>query len=214
MRAAEPELFNAPKTFFSAVDWSHDGLSTKVGELAERIDLFVGGLRTCEDSSGTYFQMGGSTVVLKNGALRFDYILNAKIELPNTQDRFRLLIESRPENDLREPLSPGARRSTESADVSPQVSDTSQLSAFLQFITQEKGKWFIKADGGVQVDFPPDPFTRLRFQRSFSFGSWRLTGEETFFWLQSLGAGASTQIDLEMHLDNCMLFRGSTQVVW
>ncbi len=213
-QTGEPELFNAPKTFYKAVDWSHTGLSNKVGELAERIDLFIGGLRTCEDSSGSNFQVGGSTAVLKNGALRFDYILNAKIELPNTQDRFRLVIESRPQNDLREPLSPGTRSSTESTDVSPQVAEASQLSTFLQFMTQEKGKWDIKADGGVEVDFPPDPFTRLRFQRALSFGSWRLTGEETLFWYQSLGLGESTQINLDIHLESCMLFRAAAQVVW
>lgn len=213
-QAAEPEKPKAPGTFFTNLDRMHDVLSQDVGVLADRIDLFLGGLRTCEDSSGSYIQAGGSVAVHKNGDVLFDHTLNAKVDLPNTRDRFRFVLESHPDKDFREPLSPGARTSTQSGTLSQEGSDITKVSSALQFILHEKRKWLISADGGVQMQFPLDPFSRVRFKRELSFGWWRLTGEETVFWFESLGAGESTKIDLEMYLPNCTLLRGTSQAVW
>jgi hypothetical protein len=216
VQAAEPESAKtrAPDTFFTTLGRAHDILSQDVSVLADRIDLFLGGLRTCEDSSGSYIQAGGSAAVHKNGDVLFDHTLNAKVDLPNTRDRFRFVVESHPDKSFREPLSPGARTSTESNTLSQEGSDITKVSSALQFILQEKRKWLISADGGVQMQFPPDPFSRVRLKREFSLGWWRLTGEETVFWFESLGAGESTKIDLEMHLPNCTLLRGTSQAVW
>jgi len=213
-RAAEPESAKARGTFYDTMERTHDVLSQELGALADRMDLFLGGLRTCEDSSGSYIQAGGSVAVHKNGDVLFDHTLNAKFDLPNTRDRFRFVLESHPDKDFREPLSPGARSSTQSDTLSQQGSDITKFSSALQFVLQEKRRWFISVDGGAQVQFPLDPFSRLRFRRQFSFGWWRLTAEETVFWFESLGAGESTQIDLEMYLPNCTLLRGTSQAVW
>lgn len=212
--AEAPVSSPEPEGFLKKMDRSHDILSEQLSALAGRIDLFMGGLRVCEDSKETYVQVGGNVIIRKDGEVRFDHVLRANIVLPNTQDRFRLLFESAAERDL-QPVSPGSRRATETESLSQVSSDITNLKAALQYATQEKQKWHFSADAGAEVQLPPDPFGRLRLKRSFSLGDeFRLNFAETIFWFTSEGPGAKTQIDLEKHLFSSMLFRSTTEALW
>ena len=200
--------------FLKTLDRSHETLSREIDLFSERIGLFLGGDRICEISEDSYIQAGVSTVLLRGGAIRFDRILRAKIDLPNTQRRFRLLLESDPERNFREILSPGERSSTETENLTPQGPGTN-FSAALQYVMQERRKWLMSLDAGIEVEFPPDPFARARLKRSFTAGDWRFTFGETLFWFVSLGPGASTHFDVEQYLSFCeLLFRASTEIVW
>lgn len=174
----------------------------------------MGGLRVCEDSTESYVQTGATAIVLKDGGLRFDHILRANLILPNSQDRFKLLLERAPENDL-EPLSPGARSATESDTLSQAGSNLTNFTAALQYVTQEQNKWYFSTDAGVDVQWPPDPFGRVQFRRSFSLGEeLKVNFGETIFWFTSVGIGEKTQLDLEKELSNCMLFRATAEALW
>ncbi len=210
---SEPPTKNSGM-FLGTLERSHDTLSREIDLFSERIDLFLGGDRTCEISQDSYIQVGASTVLLRGGGIRFDRVLRAKIDLPNTQRRFRLLLESDPEKNFRETLSPGGRSSTETETLTPQGPGTS-FSAALQYVMQERMKWLMSLDAGIEVEFPPDPFARARLKRSFTAGDWRFTFGETVFWFVSLGPGSSTQFDVEQYLSFCeLLFRGSTELIW
>jgi hypothetical protein len=199
--------------FLKRLDKKHAALSQDLSALAERIDLFMGGLRVCQDSTETYVQAGGTVIMLKDGGLRFDHILQANIILPNTQDRFKLLLERTPDN--LQPLSPGARSATESATLAQAGSNVTNVTAALQYVRREQQKWLFNADAGVEVTWPPDPFGKLRFSRLFPLGEdLRINFSETLFWYTSIGAGQRAQIDLEMYLSNCMLFRTTAEALW
>jgi hypothetical protein len=204
-------------TFLQRIDASHEAFSREIDDLSQRLDMFLGGDRTCEISQDSYLQVGASAVLLKSGKVVFDRILRAKIDLPNTQDRFRLLLESDPEKNFREPLSPGARSSTESPTLAEQ-GPGQNFSAAIQYVTQEKMNWAASLDAGIEAQFPPDPFARGKVKRSYSFGEdWRFTFGETLFWFVSLGPGSSTQFDLEKHIPTSFcqsLFRSSTVATW
>jgi hypothetical protein len=210
LAASEPE---PPGRFLRTLERSHDAFSSEVGRFAERIDLFLGGNRVCEDSQESYIHAGVSTVLRENGDVRFDRILRARFDLPNTEDRFKLLIESDPERDFRELTSPGARDSTETTSLTPRGTGTS-LSAALQVALQERRQWRSSLDAGAQMGIPPDPYTRFRLRRSLSSTHWRFTFGETLFWFASLGIGSSTQFDLERQLSSCLLLRSTTEALW
>jgi hypothetical protein len=213
--AADPEPSpNTNKTPDTVLDRSHEVISRQVDEISGRIDMFLGGKRVCEDSTGSYVQAGGSVALPGDREVRFDHVLRVKLVLPNTRDRLRVLLESDPEKDVQEPLSPGARSPTESESFTKERSDVTKLSAALQFALQEWRKFQFNIDAGARVRLPPDPFARFGIKRAYSVGEWRILGSETVFWFDSLGAGEKTQVDVERHVYNCILFRATSEVGW
>ena len=213
MAAPASEQRKDSETILETLERSHDTLSRELDTLSERVDLFLSGSVTGEESKESYVRAGLSTVFLKGGEIRFDRVFSAKIDLPNTEKRFHLLLESDPERGFRNPVSPGARSSTESETLTRQGPGTN-FSTAIQYLLQERRKWLMSLDGGIQVEFPPDPFARARLRRSFAYGNWRFTFAETLFWFVSLGPGESTQFVIERNLPGAMLLRCATEALY
>ncbi len=211
---AAPPPGESKSKILSTLERTHEIISVQVDELSERIDAFLGGGKTCDYATGSTVQAGGSVVFLKDGTVLFNQALRAKINLPKAKERFKLLLETDPEREIREPLGPGTRSSTETESISQAGSDFTNLSAALQYVMQERRKWQFSLDGGARVRIPPDPFARLRMKRSFNLGEWRFHAVETLFWFESSGAGESTHLDVEKIVFGCHLFRSTTDVVW
>ena len=91
----------------------------------------------------------------------YKFGVSLNIELPHTNDRLNLLLESEDE-DVRE----------SQVLESP---DNVTYSSALRFIIQQTERWSSSVDAGIRWGIPPDPFVRFRAKRPVYFDYWNFT---------------------------------------
>jgi len=126
----------------------------------------------------------------------YKFGISVRLVFPNTNKRLNLLLESE-EEDKRE--------------SSPLESvENNQYSAALRFILKESEKWRADIDTGIRWGVPPDPFSRLRARRFFSFLNWNNRATQSLFYYTSRGWGERTELQLNRPVDHDKLVRFNT----
>jgi len=116
----------------------------------------------------------------------YKFGLSVRLVFPNTNKRLNLLLESEDE-DKRE------------ADPFESV-ENNNYSAALRFILNESEKWRADFDTGVRWALPPDPFSRLRARRFFSFYGWNNRATQTVYYYTTRGWGEKTSVQFNRSL--------------
>lgn len=213
---AEESPTSAPEAqpTVSAVDRRHAEVSLEVERLSQRIDGLLGDRRAYEESTGSYLKVGGSAALLEKGQIRFDHVLRAKIVLPRTQERLKLLLESDEDPDFGAGLAGRDGHAGEDPALREQASTAGSYLAGLELFVAEKLKWNVASAAGVRLRWPPDPFVRVRGTRTVPLGDWSLRAAQTLFWYDSRGAGEETSLSFERGLGERTLFRSTSEAVW
>ncbi|MCW4630136.1 MULTISPECIES: hypothetical protein [Marinomonas] len=117
----------------------------------------------------------------------FDF--RTRLKLPNTQDRLRLIVESEPDS-----LAPESLRG-ESSQQNTLIDSAlkSSVSAAVRYIEDDIG---LDVDAGIRVDFPLDPFLRLRLKQGEVVDQWEWWQKQEAFAYYSKGIGARYGIGL------------------
>lgn len=114
-----------------------------------------------------------------------DLDLRAKINLPNTEKRTRLLFESDNDDDAERIRSrePGNTR------------DENAYRASLRFLLDFSKNWDTDLDAGVKFRIPLEPFVRFRLRQVKHFVNWDARFQQSFYWFNSKGVGESTRVE-------------------
>lgn len=190
-------------------DTPRDYWSGQIADFANDVDRFFGDPR--------YFQEANKSVVQLNVAKVFEpgdegrAVLDGqvKLDLPSTEKRFSLMLESNPEKNL--PGDTSQQRPVLANDV---VASNNQSAALRYEKPPEESRWYFSADTGVKLRAPPEPFVRSRVSYSLPMESWRMKAAETVFWFSSIGVGETTQVDFERLLSEPVLFRATSTATW
>lgn len=189
---------------------THSFLSTKVENLAQRIDRFFGEERIYQEASGTYLQLRGSLIYGRGGALDFAEKFRSKIELPQLTERLHLEISSRDRQEEEEP----SERITSGTSLEEELEET-ELSTTLQFILQERRKWNLSLRPGLELSDPIESFLKLRFRRAQPIGEvWLSRGTVEVGFFSRRGWENDWELDLERDLGEDTLFRSTSTVSW
>lgn len=205
-----PESAPAPGLFsFRRLDGVQRYLSNNVEELARRIDAFFGDERAYAEGSGTYVQARGSAIYSKGGDFSFDNQLKGRLDLPNLQKRFSLVIESDTNDTIAD------TRNTTGEPTVRESLNNQQLEASLQMILREAKLWDVRLQPGIRLRLPPKTFVRLRMRRHMALGeTWLARFTLTPGWYDERGWEARGVVDLERATGQGALFRASSEVVW
>ena len=147
------------------------------------------------------FEPGGDGAAVLDG--------QAKLDLPATEKRFSLMLESNPEKNLSGDT--GKQRPVLANDV---VTSNNQSAALRYEKPPEESRWHFSADTGVKVRVPLEPFVRTRASYTLPMENWRMKAAETVFWFSSIGAGETTQVDFERFVSEPVLFRATSTATW
>ncbi|HQS57777.1 MAG TPA: hypothetical protein PLU16_03395 [Gallionellaceae bacterium] len=192
-----------------AVDPTRDYLSGKLESWAKGLDNFFGDYRNYQESNNSVIQFNVTQVTGYQGEPRYDYDLNVKISLPNTEKKMQLLIETNPEEK-----STSYQTQINSRLIKP-VTSPAKLAAALRYEKREAERWRFTTDGGIQLaGLASTPFVRARLSLAMPLEDWRLNVAESVFWFSTIGAGESTLIDFERPLTKQHLFRASSNATW
>ncbi len=190
-------------------DAPRDYWSGRFVTFANDIDRFFGDPRYFQEANKSVLQLNLAKVY-EPGDSGGSVVLDgqAKLDLPSTERRFSLMLESNPEKNI---SSDTPKRPVLANDV---VTSNNQSAALRIEKPPVDSPWHFSADAGVKVRVPLEPFVRSRASYSKPLGSWRAKAAETVFWFSSIGAGETTQIDFERFISEPVLFRATSTVTW
>ncbi|MCB5161805.1 hypothetical protein [Marinomonas algarum] len=189
---------------------SHESVSKTIGRWSSGVDGFLSGEESTEQSdflnqdSQVEIRFG-STVGDGTRASFFDF--SAKLRLPNTQDRLRLVIESEPDTLAPESVQ---NESSEREGVVESALATN-ISAAVRYIEEDLG---LDVDAGVRVDFPLDPFIRFRFKQGRQINQWQWWQNQELFAYYSKGVGARYRLGLGYTATPELAYSTDFSVVW
>ncbi|WP_187424906.1 hypothetical protein [Marinomonas sp. IMCC 4694] len=170
---------------------SHEDMSKTIGSWATNIDVFLSGESSSpppERYLNSRFNVRFGSV-LGDGARASFFDFNAQLKLPNTQDRLRLVIESEASSLAPESLQGESQQQQGVVDSALQSSITTAV----RYIKEDLG---LDVDAGVRVNFPLDPFLRLRFKQEEEQGPWHWRQNQEVFAYYSKGVGARYGVGL------------------
>jgi hypothetical protein len=200
----QPELLDS-------IDAPRDYLSGQLISFATGIDRFFGDDRNFQESNKSVFQLDITKVTGYGGDRRFVLSGRAKLNLPSTEKRLHLLLETDPEKNI----------TSESTPSQPALRNlVATPGSYAAAIRYEKEKadekpWRFSADTGVKFQgITINPFARARGSYSIPLDQWRLKAAESVYWFNTIGAGETTQLDLEHFLSEQVLFRASSNATW
>ena len=199
--------------FINSIDAQHDYLSGKIISFATDIDRFFGNDRNYQESNKSVVQLALVRASGYGGNDKLVLAARANLNLPSTEKRLHLLVESNPDQNI-------TGEPPQSQQTTPLTNNINKPQSFGLALRYEKVKEELKAlhlsaDAGLKFQgINIDPFVRARGSYSVPLDQWRLKAEESVYWFNTIGAGETTQIDLEHLLSEPVLFRATSNATW
>jgi hypothetical protein len=187
-------------------------LSRQIVGFATDIDRFFGDERNYQETNNSMVQLDLDRVSGYGGDSKFALSARANLNLPATEKRLHLLLESNPDQNIA-----GAPAQSQFTPLNNQI-DTPQsfgLALRYQQVKEELKASHLNADAGLKFQgIRVNPYVRAGGSYSVPFDQWRLKAWQTVYWFNTIGAGETTQIDLEHILNPSMLFRATSNATW
>lgn len=191
------------------LDPARNYMSGKLESWARSIDDFFGDYRNYQESNDSVVQLDLTNTIGYLGEPKYDFALNLKVSLPNTEKKMKFLIESNPE----EKTTTGQTKILLRPINKP--STPSSIAAALRYEKTEAERWHFSTDGGIQLaGLASTPFVRARLSLDMPLEKWQLRVAESVFWFNTIGTGESTLIDFDRQLTKRHLFRASSNATW
>ena len=200
----QPDIFNP-------IDAPRDYLSGQLINFTSGIDRFFGDDRNYQESNQSVFQLDLVRVTGYGGDRKIVLSGRAKVNLPSTEKRLHLMLETNPDKNIT-----GEPTQTQATPIN-QVAAPESYAASVRYEKEkeEDRPWHFSTDAGIKFQgINTDPFVRARGSYSVPMGQWRLKAAESVFWFNTIGAGESTQLDLEHFLSEPVLFRATSNATW
>jgi hypothetical protein len=186
------------------IDAPRDYVSEKVVNYSKRIDQFFGDERYFQENNESVIQFDLNELLEQGGGRTFKVEGQAKLDLPAAQKRFQLVLESEPEKKT------AGEVNKDQPVAAKKESVPSRYAASLRYERKEEALWHFSSDAGINLQIPLDPFVRARGSYVIPFEIWRMKIAETLFWFSLIGAGETTQVDMERVLSTPVLFRATS----
>ncbi len=208
----EPNDSDLPPWAGEQLDPFHESVSSWVETTSRRIDNFFGttDALTVETDSYLRITLGGQW--REGEAFRDEWGARFRLDLPTTEERLRLVIESEPE-ETRGPL---AEQDTELPDGRPGRVESLRIGLNRLGRHDKAERWNTQVGAGVRVRWPLDPYARLISQRLWTLneGPWQLESDNRLSWFNNSGYSARTRWDLGRPLGERRHLRSITNVQW
>lgn len=189
------------------VDDIHGSMSENLIFAANYIDNFFSNERMDEEGSK-------SKIVLSylSGHDRFlgsstEYVIRARLHLPKTEGRLRLVLDSTDESDTE-----ATDLNVSNLEQNETVNRFNELKAALQYVLLSSKLWQVSMNSGMRFSVPPNPFVKFRVRRLFFVDKLKIRFVESLFWYKLTGWGEYTSIDVERNVWDKFFFRSSSRV--
>ena len=176
----------------SLIDSSHRVISENIIGLSRNIDSFFSNERYLEESFGSYGCIKLSTFFFEGGNNETSADVCLKIDLPHTKKRWKLIFESEEVEDANDVLESDAPSVTGVNEP-----ENKSSTALLRYVGKQELLKYTSFDIGVKTRTPLDPFTRLRYRRTWVPDPWLFRLTESLYYFKSTEGGFLSRLDME-----------------
>lgn len=180
----------------------HSYISQQILDFADMLDTFFSNDRAYEELQDSHISLYILQTNIDKEKPGYRAQLKAKLVLPKTQKKFKLLIESQEEDE-----------DSQQANLTD-VLQSQEQTLGLRFIEEEAKHWRIQTDLGLRFKSGIDTLARLRLRRLITKETWVYRISETLYWYRIDGAGETTRLDIDHPLTKNLLFRSTSQAIW
>ena len=187
----------------STIDGSRDWLREYIDDVSYGvdgffIDNFFGDDIINDDVAGSRAKLSFFTRREIGKPVEFKYGIDVRLALPNTNERFSLLVQSSDDEDEGQ------------ENIPIDINEKAEYSTALRYMFKETEFWKVSFDNGIKWGVPPDPFSRLRFRRLTYSDSYHTRLTQTIEWSADDGFEESTRFELNrpLNIDRMIRFSG------
>lgn len=199
--ATSPDPGVAEEADRSTLDDVQETVSDRVRKTAVWLDSFLGDERAMAEQNRTTVTLRLDTFVEEREGVDFNLRVNARVVLPQTQDRFHLVLAGYDDQDpsLDEVEQPPGSPANEDRDLG--------LQYFLKATTVNN----IRGEVGLRFNgVQPNPYAGARWRHTFGLGSWESSAYQRFRWYLEEHWESITTVDFERLLSEDVFFRSTT----
>lgn len=190
----------------------HANLSRWIESTSRRIDGFFGTTDALSVDTDSYLRLSQEWEWREGETFDQDLGARFRLDLPTTEERLRLIIESEPDE------SRGTLAEQESILSDERASGLDDLLVGLNRLgDKDKTRhWNTQVGAGIKLRLPLNPYVRLTSQRLWTLreGPWQLHSDNRLSWFNSDGYFARSRWDLGRPLDERRHLRFLTNVQW
>lgn len=194
------------------IDPFYENVSRWVETTSRRIDGFFGTTDALTADTDSYLRISHASRWREGDTFEQDLGARFRLDLPTTEERLRLIIESDPEETR------GTLAEQDDQLVDEGISGIDSLRIGLNRLSRhdKTERWNTQVGAGVRVRLPLDPYARVISQRLWALGDspWRLESDNRLSWFNNDGYSARTRWDVGRPLDDQRHLRFITNVQW
>ncbi len=204
---AKPTL-NATQYFYSLIDQPHKYFSSGIHSFTRTIDEFFSDEKVEYETNGSYLRLTLDSVFSEGGNRGFVGNAKARIVLPNTQQKMRLVFESDP-HEGRDEINP---------ELEETLLDAAQDKSYfagLEAVLGEYKYWKIRPSIGLRLNSKLELLTRIRANRFYNINdNWSVYLRNSLYRYSSSGYGFKTSLELDRKIFDKLFFRSTTSGRW
>ena len=183
-----------------------------VDNTSRNIDAFFGGGESATVNNESYLRLGQEIDWMEGDGTSGDISVRYRIDLPTTEERLRLVIESDPEE------SQGTLADQGSGRLYNDQRDRSTSTFGLDWLESrdKRENWSNRIGAGIRLRMPLDPYVRFTSERLWDIGDgpWQLESFNRVSWFNNDGYSARTTWDMGRPLSENRHLRFITTVQW
>lgn len=188
------------------------GVGNWVDNTSRNIDSFFGGDQSSAVNNESYLRLGQEIDWMEGEGTDGDISIRYRIDLPTTEERLRLIIESDPEE------SQGTLAEQGSGRLYNDQRDRRSSTLGLDWLESrdKRENWSNRIGVGIRLRLPLDPYVRFTSERLWDIGEgpWQLESSNRVSWFNNEGYSARTQWDIGRPLSDNRHLRFITTVQW
>ena len=183
-----------------------------VDNTSRNIDAFFGGGESATVNNESYLRLGQEIDWMEGDGTSGDISVRYRIDLPTTEERLRLVIESDPEE------SQGTLADQGSGRLYNDQRDRSTSTFGLDWLESrdKRENWSNRIGAGIRLRMPLDPYVRFTSERLWDIGDgpWQLESFNRVSWFNNDVYSARTTWDMGRPLSENRHLRFITTVQW
>ncbi|OWV28304.1 hypothetical protein [Halomonas campaniensis] len=209
---AEEEDSDLPEWAEERIEPFRESVGSWVDNTSRRIDGFFGTDEHMQVNNESYLRFGQEIDWMEGDGTSGDTTLRYRIDLPTSEDRLRLVIESDPEE------SQGTLEEQGSGRLANDQRDRRSSTLGLDWLESrdKRENWSNRVGAGVRLRLPLDPYVRFTNERLWQLGEgpWQLESNNRVSWFNNEGYSARTRWDVGRPLSERRHLRFITTVQW
>jgi hypothetical protein len=195
------------ETLFAVLDTPQDVIGSGINGFARAIDAFFADEKLSYEKSGSYVRVTLDAASYAQEASGFFTSVRARLKLPRTSEKYKLIIENTPGQTRDDP-------DNDIQDTPLEAADRQEYFAGIQAVGGSRERWRYRSGIGVRLGSPLESYLRWGSWRDFLFDASALRITATLYRFSHDGMRYITAAEYSRRLQADVLFRSLTRADW